>query len=400
LVCVESFCQPKHLEKKAKDLKLNNVHFIGHLGEKAGINKFYNRADVLVVPSVWDEPLGLVILEAMACKTPVVVTRKGGIPLAVKDGVNGYFVRPKNASQIAQKVNKLLSNEEKRIKMGENARKIVSNLKFNNQKIELFPGQSYRNTLVVRNVGFDVKKLTAHKPHENIGKNYKDLLMSYSGPANSEVEELNQIMLNSQEQIKELNRINPTDAHMIWLWSPSFAPNLPSFSRKFGIEGAVVAGLDFMRGIAQAAKMESREIPGANGYLDSNFSEKLRYAKHFLRNNDLVYIHINAPDEEGHARSPKRKIEAIEKIDKEIVGPLYRHLTEKYGSNFRIAILSDHHTLVENGQHSDEPVPYLMYGYGFSSDSAERFTETEISTKSSIKIRSDEFMNVFIGNEK
>ncbi len=282
----------------------------------------------------------------------------------------------------------------------ENARKIVSNLKFNNQKIELFPGQSYRNTLVVRNVGFDVKKLTAHKPHENIGKNYKDLLMSYSGPANSEVEELNQIMLNSQEQIKELNRINPTDAHMIWLWSPSFAPNLPSFSRKFGIEGAVVAGLDFMRGIAQAAKMESREIPGANGYLDSNFSEKLRYAKHFLRNNDLVYIHINAPDEEGHARSPKRKIEAIEKIDKEIVGPLYRHLTEKYGSNFRIAILSDHHTLVENGQHSDEPVPYLMYGYGFSSDSAERFTETEISTKSSIKIRSDEFMNVFIGNEK
>ncbi|OGG07940.1 hypothetical protein A3D05_00100 [Candidatus Gottesmanbacteria bacterium RIFCSPHIGHO2_02_FULL_40_24] len=115
----------KHLEKKAKDLKLNNVHFIGHLGEKAGINKFYNRADVLVVPSVWDEPLGLVILEAMACKTPVVVTRKGGIPLAVKDGVNGYFVRPKNASQIAQKVNKLLSNEEKRIKMGENARKIV-----------------------------------------------------------------------------------------------------------------------------------------------------------------------------------------------------------------------------------------------------------------------------------
>ena len=114
-----------NLEKRSKLLGLKNVQFIGHLGTSNELNAFYNRADVFVAPSIWDEPLGLVILEAMASKTPVVVTRKGGIPLAVKDGVNGYFVRPRNATEIMQKVNLLLANDEKRIKMGENARKIT-----------------------------------------------------------------------------------------------------------------------------------------------------------------------------------------------------------------------------------------------------------------------------------
>lgn len=114
------------LQEKAKQMNLTNVHWVGHLG--AGIKKlvpYYSRADVFVAPSVWDEPLGLVILEAMACKTPVVVTRKGGIPLAVKEGHNGFFVRPRNSSEIVANVNKLLDDETMRLKMGENARKSV-----------------------------------------------------------------------------------------------------------------------------------------------------------------------------------------------------------------------------------------------------------------------------------
>lgn len=115
----------ENLQKRAMGYGLTNVLFIGHLGTSNELQKFYKRADVFVAPSVWDEPLGLVILEAMASKTPVVVTKKGGIPLAVKDGVNGYFVRSRNATDIAEKVNMLLSDEEKRAKMAENARKIV-----------------------------------------------------------------------------------------------------------------------------------------------------------------------------------------------------------------------------------------------------------------------------------
>lgn len=125
----------KRLEEKVRQMKLGNVQFLGHRG--AGIKKlapYYSRADILVAPSVWDEPLGLVILESMACQTPVVVTRKGGIPLAVRDGYNGYFVRPRNSSEIVEKVNKLLDNKELRYKMGRNARLSVEK-KFSWQKI-------------------------------------------------------------------------------------------------------------------------------------------------------------------------------------------------------------------------------------------------------------------------
>ncbi len=114
----------ENLERLVKDLKLSNVKFFGHISDSSLI-KLYYRADVCVVPSVWDEPLGLVVLEAMATKTPVVVTRKGGIPLAVKEGVNGFFVRPRNAREIAEKVNKLLSDDLLRAKMGERARQTI-----------------------------------------------------------------------------------------------------------------------------------------------------------------------------------------------------------------------------------------------------------------------------------
>ncbi|OGG08985.1 hypothetical protein A2154_01780 [Candidatus Gottesmanbacteria bacterium RBG_16_43_7] len=114
------------LKEKARQNNLTNIHWIGHLG--AGVKKlapYYSRADVFVAPSTWDEPLGLVILEAMACNTPVVVTRKGGIPLAVKDGYNGFFVRPRNSAEIVEKVNRLLDKESLRHKMGVNARRSV-----------------------------------------------------------------------------------------------------------------------------------------------------------------------------------------------------------------------------------------------------------------------------------
>lgn len=114
----------RNLQEQVRTLKAQNVRFIGYLGNGELVKLNY-RADVVVVPSVWDEPLGLVVLEAMATKTPVVVTRKGGIPLAVKDGVNGYFVRPRNAKEIAEKVNILLVNNELRRKMGERARQTI-----------------------------------------------------------------------------------------------------------------------------------------------------------------------------------------------------------------------------------------------------------------------------------
>lgn len=114
------------LKQLVKDQMITNVHLLGHMGSKVSkLVAFYSRADVFVAPSVWDEPLGLVILEAMACETPVVVTKKGGIPLAVKEWRNGVFIRARRVMDIVEKVNYLLDNDEKRKRMGKTAREIV-----------------------------------------------------------------------------------------------------------------------------------------------------------------------------------------------------------------------------------------------------------------------------------
>ena len=144
----------ENLKKLVRELKLNNVRFFGFI-DNHDLIKLYYRADICVVPSVWDEPLGLVVLEAMATKTPVVVTRKGGIPLAVKDGVNGIFIRPRNAKEIAEKVNLLLSDDELRRKIGEKARKTILE-RFTWEKIahkyeRIY--QEFRRTEDLRNAG-------------------------------------------------------------------------------------------------------------------------------------------------------------------------------------------------------------------------------------------------------
>jgi len=115
----------QNLEKLAKNLHATNVHFLGYYDKDKTeeMKMFYRRADVVVFPSIWDEPLGLVALEAMASSTPVVASNKGGIPLAVKNGQNGFLVRARSSKQIAEAVNKILASPELRERLAENARR-------------------------------------------------------------------------------------------------------------------------------------------------------------------------------------------------------------------------------------------------------------------------------------
>jgi glycosyltransferase involved in cell wall biosynthesis len=119
--------QMKGLKQIKKELKLKNVHLLGYIGREGSdkLKKFYTRADVIITPSVIDEALGLVILEAMYYSKPVIATRKGGIPLAVKENETGLFVKPRNSTDIAEKVNILFEDEEKAVRLGKNARKVV-----------------------------------------------------------------------------------------------------------------------------------------------------------------------------------------------------------------------------------------------------------------------------------
>ncbi|MCX6809820.1 MAG: glycosyltransferase family 4 protein [Candidatus Berkelbacteria bacterium] len=114
----------KYLENYTRLKGAKNIRFLGYI-KPDETRQFYKRANVVVVPSVWDEPLGLVILEAMAMETPVVASNKGGIPLAVKDGYNGFLVRPRSAKAISETVNRILKDEILARKLGQNARKFV-----------------------------------------------------------------------------------------------------------------------------------------------------------------------------------------------------------------------------------------------------------------------------------
>ena len=127
--------EKKYLDSLIQKYRLTNVHMVGYFSSRLDtINDFYLRANVYVAPSVWIEPLGLVSLEAMSHKTPVVVSRKGGVTTIVKDGVNGFLIRPRSPALIAEKVNMLLNDDKLRLKMGEKAYKMVME-KFNWKKI-------------------------------------------------------------------------------------------------------------------------------------------------------------------------------------------------------------------------------------------------------------------------
>jgi len=119
--------EKENLEKLIKSERIKNVIMVGYIKpEKSNtFHEFYERADVYVSPSIWEEPLGLTILEAMAAGTPVVATKKGGIVSVIKDGENGFFVRARNSKQIAETVNMLLSNDELRAKVSQNASKTI-----------------------------------------------------------------------------------------------------------------------------------------------------------------------------------------------------------------------------------------------------------------------------------
>lgn len=125
-ICGDGSDKPR-LTNLVSSMKLKNVRFLGYFGPEYAdeLREIYRRANVFVFPSIWDEPLGLVALEAMASYTPVVASKKGGINLAVKDKINGFLVRAKSARAIAEKVNLILKNPELERKMGQEARKTV-----------------------------------------------------------------------------------------------------------------------------------------------------------------------------------------------------------------------------------------------------------------------------------
>jgi 2,3-bisphosphoglycerate-independent phosphoglycerate mutase len=163
-------------------------------------------------------------------------------------------------------------------------------------------------------------------------------------------------------------------ANMIWLfWGSGQVPQMPTFGEKYGLSAALTSGVDLLRGLGVMMDMDILEIAGVTDGLDNDFAGQAEGALAALENHDLAVIHVEAPDEAGHAGSIENKVEAIQLVDKEIVSRLRRFAP----GELRLLVMPDHPTPIEIKTHVAEPVPFILWGPGFAANGAARFTEAE-----------------------
>jgi 2,3-bisphosphoglycerate-independent phosphoglycerate mutase len=222
--------------------------------------------------------------------------------------------------------------------------------------LHLVAGISYRNLMVWSN-GPEGCVTTA--PHDFPGRPIDDRLPS--GPG-SDV--LLRIIIKSWKILEShpvnLRRVKRRQgpANSVWPWGQGKPPRIKTFKERFGITGAVVAAVDLVRGIGSYAGLESVDVPGATGYLDTNYEGKVEAALEALKEKDFVYLHVEAPDEAGHSGQRDLKIKAIEDFDERIVGPVLAGL--KAFDGWRILLMPDHQTPVTTRLHSSDPVPFIL----------------------------------------
>ncbi len=147
-----------------------------------------------------------------------------------------------------------------------------------------------------------------------------------------------------------------TPVTQIWLWGQGPALQLPTYADLYGMTGTVITAVDLVRGLGVLAGLETPKVPGATGWIDTNYEGKVAYALKALETQDFVYIHVEAPDECGHVGDAKLKTEAIAAFDARVVGPVWKAM-ERRGEPYRLLVTMDHRTPVEIRGHSAEPVP-------------------------------------------
>jgi 2,3-bisphosphoglycerate-independent phosphoglycerate mutase len=161
---------------------------------------------------------------------------------------------------------------------------------------------------------------------------------------------------------------------MIWLfWGSGKIPDMPAFKQVYGLNAALTSGVDLLKGLAQMMGMEVLNITGVTDGLDNDYAAQATGALKALEEHDLVVIHVEAPDEAAHAGLVDDKVEAIQRVDKEMVSQIRNWDKDA----LRVLIMPDHPTPIEIQTHTAEPVPFMFLGPGFAANGASRFTEAE-----------------------
>lgn len=255
----------------------------------------------------------------------------------------------------------------------EEGRKVVEllNRGLGSENVRFYPGVSYRHLCVVSGMDFDIETTP---PHDVIGSPITSILPKGDGS-----DFVINLMKRSQELLADcdINRVrkdlgeNPVSS--IWLWGHGTKARMESFETKYGLKGAAITAVDLVRGIAKLIGFDVIDVPGATGLADTNYEGKTQAAIEALKEHDLVFVHLEGPDEAGHAGDALLKKTALERIDAKVVGPLRSEL-EKYGQ-WRMLVMPDHPTPVATRGHTNGAVPAVIGGNDIESRIHRSFSE-------------------------
>ena len=261
-------------------------------------------------------------------------------------------------------------------------------------EVHFYPGVGYRQLCKLKGRA-DTLLATCTPPHDIQGKPVREFLPK--GPGNDLLRDLMKrseaVLRDHPVNVKRRSR-GDIPATMVWLfWGSGQAPDMPAFQQVYGLNAAITSGVDLLCGLARMLGMDVLDIPGVSDGLDNDFTAQAAGGLKALNEHDLVVIHIEAPDEAAHAGSIDDKVETIQRIDKEVVS----RLRNWRPGGLRTLILPDHPTPIKTQTHSEEPVPFLLWGAGFSANGAKRFTEAEAKSTGFFIEEGYNIMSRFVG---
>ena len=285
------------------------------------------------------------------------------------------------------------------------------NEQLSDDRVRFITGIQYRHLLVIKGGN---KHIVCSPPHDHPDQPWQPLLVKEEEGGEEAgrmtpketADLLNELIIKSQAILsnhpinKKRIEEGRDQANSIWPWSPGYRPSMQTIEEMYPSvkSGSVISAVDLIRGIGHYAGLKIVVVDGATGLYDTNYEGKVKAAIEALKNDDFVFLHVEASDEAGHDGDLALKLRTIENLDKRVVKPIYNEV-KTWDEPVAIAVLPDHPTPVEIRTHVNEPVPFAIYYPGIEADGVHEYDELSCVSGGYGLLKQQEFMQVFMNNE-